>query len=73
MSDLRYIAREGKAQQAYDLADTLENIPGLLVEWNEESITRVKTQLVAYENKYKETISRRYVPYLGEEPVSERF
>ncbi|HSO32879.1 MAG TPA: hypothetical protein VLT33_10185, partial [Labilithrix sp.] len=50
--DLRLLAQGGKTQQAFDLADTLECLPGLLVSWKEEHLIELRAQLEAYAEKY---------------------
>lgn len=73
LSDLRYMARDGKTQQAYDLADTLENIPGFLVNWEETNLQQIKKQLELYQRKYKQVSWHDYAKYLTDEAAPERF
>ena len=73
LSDLRYIARDGKTEQAYDLADTLENIPGYMVNWESSYFEQIKNQLERYQTKYKEVGSQDYVKYLADHPAPEEF
>ena len=67
------MAKDGKAQQAYDLADTLENIPGFLVNWEEAHLGRIQTQLEHYQSKYKGISWHDYAKYIRDEPPPELF
>ena len=73
LSDLRYVAKAGRTEQAFDLADTLENIPSFLANWEEEHFEAIKKQLQSYQKKYSSISSSDYVKYLAEHPVAERF
>jgi len=73
LSDLRYLAKAGKNEQAYELGDTLENIPGFLVQWEDGNLQKIKSQLEAYHAKYGKTCWCEYVKYLTDEPAPDRF
>jgi hypothetical protein len=73
LSDLRYMARDGKGQQACDLADTLENIPGFLANWEDHYLEQIRTQLEHYQAKYKDASWHNYARYLGDESPPDRF
>jgi hypothetical protein len=67
------MARDGKTEQAYELADTLENIPGFLVNWEPQHFEQIRKQLERYQVKYKEVSCQDYVKYLAEQPAPEEF
>ena len=73
LADVRYLARDGKSEQAYELADTLENIPGLLVNWKGHHLTQIKKQLQAYQTKYRQISSCDYAKYLEDEAPPRNF
>ena len=50
--DLRKLAREGRAEQARDLAEAFHNIP-LLMHTNEFSFTAFREFLERYQHKYE--------------------
>jgi hypothetical protein len=58
------MARDGKSEQAYDLADTLENIPGFLVNWEPQYFEQIK---------YRQVSVQDYAKYLAEQPPPEEF
>lgn len=67
LSDLRYLAKGGKNEQAYELADTLENIPGLLVNWKDGHLQKIEQQLQAYQSKYRDVSWQDYAKYIARE------
>jgi len=73
LSDLRYVAKAGRTEQAFELADTLENIPGLLDEWAEGHLDLIKKQLELYQAKYSSISSSDYAKYLRENGAPDRF
>ena len=73
LSDLRYLAKAGKTEQAYDLGDTLENIPGFLVQWEDGHLERIKMQFQNYRAKYGEACWCEYAKYLEDERAPDRF
>lgn len=73
LSDLRYLARDGKHEQASDLADTLENIPGFLANWKDEHIEQIEKQLRSYQSKYNGHGRHNYAKYLFDEKPPELF
>ena len=73
LSDVRYMARDGKAQQAFDLADTLENIPGFLANWEEQHLEQIRKQLERYQAKYKQAGWHDYAKYLTNEAAPDKF
>jgi hypothetical protein len=73
LSDLRYLAKAGKNQQAYELGDTLENIPGFLVDWEDGHLDKIKNQLEAYSAKYGKEGLCEYAKYLDKKLPPERF
>ena len=50
--EARLLALQDKAQQAQDLADAFEIMPGYLPEWNNESLDRIRAHLHEYQDKY---------------------
>jgi hypothetical protein len=50
--EMRELARVGNHEQAHDLADAFEVIPGYLPDWNDESLELIRSHLEAYQNKY---------------------
>jgi hypothetical protein len=53
----RKLALAGACQQAYDLADTFEVLPGLLENWQESDLDYVRGALAHYQAKYAQTAS----------------
>ena len=41
-----------KAGQIHDLADALENIPNLMIAWNDSFLTGIERELKSYESRY---------------------
>jgi hypothetical protein len=50
--EARLLALQKKDEQAHDLADAFEVVPGCLPDWNEESLALVRSYLEPYEKKY---------------------
>ena len=73
LSDLRYIARDNKNEQAYELADTLENIPGFLTNWEPHYLDQIQAQLERYQTKYKDVSCQDYIKYLKDQSPPEHF
>ncbi len=73
LSDLRYLAKGGKNEQAYELGDALENIPGLLVNWEDGNLEKIKAQLEAYQVKYEKEGWCEYAKYLEKEAPPAKF
>ena len=48
----RKLARLKNDEQALDLADTFEVMPGYLPDWNEGSLELIHNHLETYQNKY---------------------
>ncbi len=72
-SDVRYIAKAGKSEQAYELADTMENIPGFIADWQDDHLEKIVQQLHRYQDKYREVSWYDYAKYLETEEPPERF
>ena len=50
--EARMLAGGQKHQQIFDLADALENIPALLLRWEDSFLTGIVRELETYERKY---------------------
>jgi hypothetical protein len=50
--EARLLAGGNKTQQVFDLADALELIPGMLKNWQEGDLERVRSLLKTYQDKY---------------------
>lgn len=50
--ELRDLASSGQWQQIYDLADTVEIIPALMLRWEEKNLDRVREVLAIYQSKH---------------------
>ncbi len=48
----RNLARLKNDEQALDLADAFEVMPGYLPDWNGESLALIRSHLECYQNKY---------------------
>ena len=48
----RTLARLKNDEQALDLADAFEVMPGYLPDWNEESLGLIRSHLETYQGKY---------------------
>ena len=48
----RKLARLKNDEQALDLADTFEVMPGYLPDWDEERVGLIRSHLETYQNKY---------------------
>jgi hypothetical protein len=48
----RKLARLQNDEQALDLADTFEVMPGYLPDWGDESLELIRSHLETYQNKY---------------------
>jgi hypothetical protein len=58
----RLLARAGKQQQVFDLADALEQIPGWMVTWDGNCLEDIRESIKTYEEKYPDAF--RYSDYL---------
>ena len=52
--ETRLLGGAGKNKQVADLADAMELIPGMLKNWHEDDLEKVKSLLQTYQNKYPE-------------------
>jgi len=50
--EARNLAMAQQCQQVYDLADTFEQLPMLLADWEDDQLKRVRTLLTYYQAKY---------------------
>lgn len=50
--EARLLAGANKSNQIFDLADTLELIPGMLKDWHEGNLEQVRSLLKTYQEKY---------------------
>jgi len=50
--ETRLLAGADKSMQVFDLADTLELIPGMLKNWNDGDLEQVRSLLKTYQDKY---------------------
>jgi hypothetical protein len=57
----RELARMKNDEQAHDLADTFEVMPGYLADWNDESLALIRSHLESYQSKH----GRESFDYLG--------
>jgi hypothetical protein len=73
LSDVRYISRAGRTEQAFDLADALENVPGYIIDWTDDKLPLVVEQLRKYQEKYNEMSWFDYTKYLSEGEAPESF
>jgi hypothetical protein len=71
LTELRNRALQGDAQAA-DLADALEILPGMLLDWNDERCEMARWVLNDYQSKYP-GLAFDYFKYLTEYPVPDRF
>jgi len=53
--EARHLAMQKQADQARDLADAFEIMPGYLPDWNEDSLDLIRSHLHAYQDKYGKT------------------
>ena len=60
--ELRLLAHSKSQQQAFDLADALEPLPGWMVEWTAEHLNSLREQLEGYARKYPDAFG--YKDYL---------
>lgn len=51
-SEIRSLVKRGEYGQVYDLADTVEFIPELMLHWRRENEDSIQTALKLYQNKY---------------------
>jgi hypothetical protein len=51
--EVRSLALANSREQLFDLADTLEELPGLLPEWSDEHLPLLRRLLERYEKKYQ--------------------
>jgi hypothetical protein len=51
-SEIRTFVRIGEQQRVYDLADTVEFIPELMLSWRPESRRSIESALRRYQDKY---------------------
>ena len=50
--EIRLLAGANRSQQAFDLADALELIPGMLKDWHDDDTKQVRSLLKTYHDKY---------------------
>jgi len=50
--EIRLLAGANKNKQAFDLADALELIPGMLKDWHDKDLDQVRILLRTYQDKY---------------------
>jgi len=50
--EIRLLAQAHKDRQIFDLADALELIPGMVKNWQEGDLERVRSLLKTYQDKY---------------------
>lgn len=50
--EVRLLAGTNKNKQVFDLADTLELIPGMLKNWHDGDLEQVRLLLKTYQDKY---------------------
>jgi hypothetical protein len=50
--EARLLAGANRANQVFDLADALELIPGMLRDWHEGDLEKVRSLLKTYQSKY---------------------
>ncbi|MBM3994397.1 MAG: hypothetical protein FJ303_09635 [Planctomycetes bacterium] len=50
--ECRNLARVGNDEQAEDLADAFEVMPGYLLDWGDETLMLIRSHLESYQNKY---------------------
>ena len=48
----RQLANARRDEQAHDLADAFEPMPGFLPEWSDENLALIRSHLESYQNKY---------------------
>jgi hypothetical protein len=53
------------AQQEFDLADAMHNIPGFLADWKDEYLEMIREDLRAYQKKYP-AAGNNYLGYLAD-------
>jgi hypothetical protein len=70
--EARLLAQGKKMDQLFDLADTLEIIPGFADRWEDRNIEAVRFALKNYRDKYP-SLSFDYLRYLDVDPVPEHF
>jgi hypothetical protein len=70
--ETRLLAQGRHNEQLFDLADTLEVIPGRIDRWEECDIDLLRFNLQKYREKYPTSLCD-YVRYLDRDPVPERF
>ncbi len=49
----RNLALRQRHEQIHDLADTFEIIPSFLLNWDDESLDRIREIIESYQSKYK--------------------
>src|ERR1041385_3196176 len=55
--EVRELVRSGKDDQAHDLADAFEVMPGYLPNWDEESLALIRSHSETYQNNTAQTHS----------------
>ena len=50
--EIRLLTGENKSRQAFDLADSLEVIPGMLKNWHEGAFNQIRLLFDTYQKKY---------------------
>jgi hypothetical protein len=51
-SDIRSLSGTVPAKQIYDMADAIEFVPQVLMNWREEALSTIRSVLVNLQNKY---------------------
>ncbi len=67
--EIRQFIREGRFEQAVDLADIAEHVPGFLPSWKEEYLAIVIDSFQRYQAKYGNKVFD-YVGYLSMDKAS---
>lgn len=62
MVELRLLAQGKRHQQAFDLADALEPLPGWMAAWRDEHLESLRENLATYSRKYPDAFT--YEDYL---------
>ena len=60
--ETRLLAQAAKHQQAFDLADALEPLPGWLAAWKDEHLDELRDNLETYATKYPDAF--RYLDFI---------
>ena len=65
----RNLALKGDCQQLYDLADTFEVLPELMVHWDESTLGRIRSILTEYQSNHPQS-GYEYVSLLDGDDTS---